>query len=94
MNLEFDPKKNITNLDYISMHLNKLHYLLIISKIVKNWQDVLLFRLGLKANLILHLKTGQHIKIQKPEDYFNFWRSELGQAALSQTTSHDITIKN
>ncbi len=74
MKLEFDPKKNITNLDYISMHLNKYlnkpHDLLIISKFVKNWQDVLLFRLGLKANIILHLKTGQQIKIKKPEDYF------------------------
>ncbi|MEM3876012.1 MAG: FkbM family methyltransferase [Candidatus Micrarchaeaceae archaeon] len=97
MKLEFDPKKNITNLDYISMHLNKylskLHDLLIISKIIKNWQDVLLFRLGLKANIILHLKTGQKIKIKKPEDYFNFWDSELGQVALLQTTSRDITIK-
>ena len=97
MKLEFDPKKNITNLDYISMHLNKYlnkpHDLLIISKFVKNWQDVLLFRLGLKANIILHLKTGQQIKIKKPEDYYNFWRSELGQVSLSQITSRDRTIK-
>ena len=64
MNLEFDPKKNITNLDR-SMFLPKIHDLLIISKIVKNWQDVLLFRFGLKANIILHLKTGQQIKIKK-----------------------------
>ena len=92
MKLEFDPKKNITNLDR-SMFLPKIHDLLIITKIVKNWQDVLLFRLGLKANIILHLKTGQKIKIKKPEDYFNFWDSELGQVALSQTTSRDITIK-
>ncbi len=92
MDLEFNPKKNITNLDR-SMFLTKIHDLLIISKIVKNWQDVLLFRFGLKANIILHLKTGQQIKIKKPEDYYNFWESELGQVNLSQITTLDRVIK-
>lgn len=97
MRLEFDPKTNITNLDYVLMYLNKLnkfHDLLIISRIVKNWQDVLLFRLGLKTNLILHLKTGHEIKINKPEDYYNFWESESGQVATLQAARLDRTIKN
>lgn len=89
MELEFDPKKNITNLDHILIsfkkYVNKPLDLLIISN--WNWQDVVLFMLGLKANIILHLKTGQQIKIKKPEDYYNFWGSKLGQVALLQTAN-------
>lgn len=86
MELNFDPKNNITKQDYFLMQVNraraKLYYFLSLKKIVKNWLDVLFFRLGLKKHFVMELRDGKKIEIKKPEDYFSFWESEEGQEAL------------
>lgn len=87
MNLDFNPKENITNLDKAmasSITINdKINGLLVIKSIVKNWPDVLSFRLGLKeANFTMELRNGLKVKIRKPEDYFGFWNTKDGQMAL------------
>ena len=63
MKLDFDPRKNITKLDYFLMQLNrvnnKIKDLLVVKSIVKNWYDVLLFRVGLKKVFLMQLHNGQ-----------------------------------
>ena len=52
MKFNFNPKNNITRLDYFIMHFDmvnrKIKDLLVVRSVVKNWYDVLFFRIGLK----------------------------------------------
>ena len=76
MNLDFDPRKNITRLDYFIMQVRldrKIKDLLAIRSMVKNWYTVLLFRLGFKKpRFVMQLRNGKKIEIKKSEDYFKF----------------------
>jgi FkbM family methyltransferase len=87
MKLDFDPRKNITKLDYFIMQFDKVNRkikdLLVVKSIVNNWYDVILFRVGLKKpGFIMWLRNGKKIEIKKPEDYFSFWESGDDQQAL------------
>ena len=76
MKLDFDPRKNVTKCDHLLAPFTQFEALLAIKRIVKNWPDVLLFRLGLKKKFILQLRDGSKINVNKLKDYFNFWNSE------------------
>lgn len=94
MKLDFDPKKNITKLDYVLTPFTKFGDFLTIRGIVKNWPDVLMFRLGLKkANFTIELRNGVKVKVSKPEDYFEFWNSEEGDKALLEQADLEEEIK-
>ena len=98
MKPDFDPKKNITKLDYFIMPFKTagrmINNLLVIRGIVKNWPDVLMFRLGLKkANFIMELHNGLKIKINKPSDYFSCWETVEGQKALLKQQGLDKKIR-
>lgn len=99
MDLDFDPKKNISRVDYLFASLNitnKVNDLLTIRKIVKNWYDVLFFRLGMKKELVTKLRSGEvkHFKNQK--EYFDFWNTKEAQEKLNKAsrTKDLIKIKN
>ena len=88
MKLDFDPRKNITKLDYFIMQLDrvnrKIKDLLAVRSIVKNWYDILLFRAGLKKpEFVMQMRNGKKIEIKEPEDYFSFWESDEGQEGFS-----------
>ena len=67
MKLDFDPRKNITKLDYFIMQLNrvnnKIKDLLVVKSIVKNWYDVLFFRVGLKKPGFVMQLCNSQIKV-------------------------------
>ena len=90
MNLDFDPRRNITKLDYFIMQFDRVNQktkdLLVVKSIVKNWHDVLLFRLGLKIpGFVMQMRNGRKIERKKSEDYFSFWESDEGiQESLKQ----------
>ncbi len=98
MKLDFDPRKNITNFDYVIILFkklqNKIHNFLVIRDIVKNWPDVLLFRLGVKrrGKFVMELENGPKIRIDKPQDYFDFWNTMDGQVALVRQKGYDRSI--
>ncbi len=92
--MDFDPKKNITKLDYLLMPFTKFGDFLAIKSMVKNWPDVLLFRLGLKKQTFtMELRNGIKAKINKPEDYFEFWGTEEGQMTLFKQACLDKKIE-
>lgn len=94
MKLKFDPKNNIIKFDYILMLKSKFDDLLSVKKVVKNWPDVLLFRLGIKkADFIMELRNGLKIKIKKYEDYFSFWETIEGQKILLKQNNLEERIK-
>ena len=98
MKLNFDPRKNVTNLDKLIMLFKKaismFNDLLVIRRIVKNWYDILLFRLGLKRpKFIMQLRSGEKIQIKKTEDYFLFWESDEGQQALLKQSDLDSSVR-
>ncbi len=98
MNLDFDPKKNITRLDYFIMQLNRINNkikdLLVIQSLVKNWYDVLFFRIGLKkTRFVMQLSNDKKIKINKLEDYFSFWESEEGKQELFKRLNVNHKVK-
>lgn len=79
--LDFDPRKNVTILDKVVIPfkktISKINDFIVIHHIIKNWSDVLMFRLGLKkANFTMVLRNGTKFKISKPGDYFEFWGTE------------------
>ena len=98
MKLDFDPRKNITTSDYVIMRLNrinqKINDLLTIHSMVKNWYDILLFRVGFKKpRFVMRLRNGKKIEIKKPEDYFSFWESEEGQQELLRQLNLNRQVK-
>ena len=98
MKLDFDPKSNITAFDNVAMPLKNMHQrinnLLVVRSIVKNWQYVFLFRVGIKkAGFVMQLRNGKNIKINKPEDYFSFWETKEAQEELLKQSNLDETIK-
>ena len=90
-------KNNITSFDYIGMpfwsFIRNINNLVVIIKIVKNWQDVLLFRLGLKQRFTMIMETGEQIEINKSSDYFRYWNSDEGQMALMLCKNLNCNIK-
>ncbi len=87
MELDFDPNKNISALDHLLIPFkdldNKIKNFVIVSCIVKNWDNIVVFRLGVKKNrFVMKLRNGKNIEINKPEDYFSFWESGESQKEL------------
>ena len=98
MKLDFDPRKNIGTLNDFLMPLNNLNNkikdLIVVKSVVKNWFDVLMFRLGLKkANFTMVLRNGVKFKINKPEDYFLFWESKQGEQELVKPLDLNRPVK-
>ncbi len=98
MKLDFDPRKNITKLDYFIMQLDrvnrKIKDLLAVRSIVKNWYDILLFRAGLKKpEFVMQMRNGKKIEIKEPEDYFSFWESDEGQEGLLKQLNLNCKVK-
>jgi hypothetical protein len=78
--LEELKKRNITLFDFLLLPFTTFigyfhYYLSIVRKVVRNWPDIILFRLGIKKKLIIKLRNGKEIKIEKMDDYFNFWKN-------------------
>ncbi|BCS91235.1 MAG: hexuronic acid methyltransferase AglP [Candidatus Micrarchaeota archaeon] len=91
MQLNFDPKKNISKIDYPFICVNKINDLLIVSKIVKNWYDVLLFRLGIKKKLTMKLRSGKVKHFNNQKEYFDFWNTvEAQEELLSAYKAKDL----
>jgi FkbM family methyltransferase len=92
-------KGNITKLDYILSRITPIEDLLTIMRAVKNWYSLLLFRFGIKKNIILVLKSGKKLKIRNREDYFDFlhrtkdWALELALQMKSLITINKRIIK-
>ena len=98
MKLDFDPRKNITTLDYFIMQPDKVNRkikdLLVVRSVVKNWYDILLFRIGLKkAGFVMQLRNGKKININNQEDYFSFWESDEGQEILFRQQGFYNSVK-
>ncbi len=82
MKIDFDPKKNTSKTDYWLGQFSRIHAFWVIYKIVKNWQDVLLFRFGLKKQFTIVLRNGLKAEINNLQDYFDFWNKEQIQMIL------------
>ena len=98
MKLDFDPKNNITAFDRVIMQFkktnNRINDLLVVRSIVKNWQDVFLFRVGLKKpGFVMQLRNRKQIAINKPEDYFQFWETKEVQEELLKQSNLDKFVK-
>ena len=78
MKLDFDPRKNITALDYVvSMFIGKIYDFKYANKIIKNLYRVIFFKLKLVNKIDIKLRSGKIIHIYGSNDYSNFW-SETG----------------
>jgi FkbM family methyltransferase len=101
-------KKNITLIDFLLLPFNvfrqNLNGLFVVRKVVKNWPEVILFRLGLKKRFIIKFRNGKKIKIESINDYFDslstFWKSEdsltflpKGMIKFKKRKNKIITIK-
>ncbi len=76
---------------------NKFHDLSVVKKLIKNWQDVILFRIGIKKQITIHLRTkggGDSWKVNNTKDYEKFWYSKLFFNYLKEKFKNRIKIKN
>jgi FkbM family methyltransferase len=88
--------KNITLSDYIRARLNAF----LISfkcknidfKIVKNWYDIILFKIKLKKQFVMKFKNGKTYKIKNIKDYSDFWSS--GNGCKINNLKRGIVIEN
>ena len=68
--------------------IDKINDLLSMRKIAKNWIDVALFRIGLKKTLTIKFRDGKTAHFKNQEEYFGFWKQELGQNELLKTVKN------
>ncbi len=79
--IDFDVRKNISSFAYYYAHIRKLNGLVIYMKLkmlkelVKNWQDVILFKAGIKKNIVMRMRLGRAWKVDNAKDYAAFWNS-------------------
>ena len=76
MKLDFDPKSNITSIDRFLMRLkfkNKIKDFRVVHSLIRNWLDVILFRLKIKRKFTMILNDGSKIRIVNRKDYFEFF---------------------
>ena len=99
MKLDFDPRKNVTKLDYFIMHISRvnfkqrIHYFSVTRKIIRNWVEVIFFRLGLKKNITIIFKSGLVKHFNSDREYFDFFNTRYGQRELLNTTNLKDVIK-
>jgi len=70
---------------YFANKINKINDLLSIRKIVKNWIEVSLFRIGVKKTLMIEFRDGKSAYFKSKKEYFEFWNQELGQNEFLKT---------
>jgi FkbM family methyltransferase len=89
-------KRNITLLDLILSPLayyeQKLNALLTKEEVIKNWPEIILFRLGLKKKIVIELKDGKKVKIENPTEYSNFWDSFLKSESAFTLLLKDVKL--
>ena len=76
MKLDFDPRKNVSFFYGYYAKINKFNDLLVIKSLIKNWQQVILFRIGIIKHFKLLLRSGKVIEIKSLDGYNTFWNSE------------------
>ncbi len=83
--VDFDSKSNVTYIDKLAIILlspirrfNKLSIIriLVLRSTVKNWYEIILFKLGIKGACIAHLKSGKAITINDAKSYISLWGIE------------------
>lgn len=78
--------QNISYTDFLIMQMRRIYYkindALAIRYLMKNWFEIILFRIGIKKKVILKFRDNTNILIQNKDEYFKFWDSEQGQLKL------------
>jgi len=68
----------------INSKINKINDLLSIRKIVKNWLEVALFRVGYKKDLTIKFRDGKSAYFKSKKEYFEFWKLDDCSFKLSK----------
>jgi len=61
LRLDFDPRKNMSASAYYYSKMDNINGLFQIRKIVKNWIEVALFRVGLEKTLTIKFRDGKTV---------------------------------
>jgi len=86
LKLDFNLKENMSTFDKIYSRL-RIGDIKHIVKIVKNWYEIVLFRLGLKKKIDIVLKNGEKFRVNNYDDYNDFWK--FGQLLLNKNVKLD-----
>lgn len=84
-------QRNITNLDYLlsSLHPRRMS---LITRSVKNWYDLILFRSGARKEVTLVLRSGRRIRVRNASDYYNFMNTTMDWAVELARMEPKISI--
>ena len=99
MELDFDPKDNVTKLDLLlAIPLNRaiirFKELQMVLKYVYNWYSLLLFRVKIKRSVEVHFRDGYKIKFISLSDYFKYFdeilKKPIGMKTINLKIKTDI----
>ena len=75
---------NLSTIDLLMARTNRIMDLLKLMKFTKNWYSVVLFSMGLKKTLVIHLKSGKKINILNNKELAEFWNGRTWQLETSE----------
>ncbi|MEM0201223.1 MAG: FkbM family methyltransferase [Candidatus Micrarchaeaceae archaeon] len=101
MIINFDPNKNVDFNDYLLSFLldnsiiKNINGYIIKRKIVKNWYQIPLFKLNIKREINLELRSGFVKNFQTYNEYLDFWRTKLAEKEFFKNVAKmKINIKS
>ena len=91
MDLNFNVKKNNSFFSRVNIP-NKFHKLFEVIRLVKNWQDPILFKLGLKKKIIIKMRDGRSIEIKNFVAFEEFWKNRYFEKLLNESKRINLRI--
>jgi len=91
VDLNFNVKKNNSFFSRVNIP-NKFHKLFEVIRLVKNWQDPILFKLGLKKKIIIKMRDGRSIEIKNFVAFEEFWKNRYFEKLLNESKRINLRI--
>jgi len=91
VDLNFNVKKNNSLFSRLNIP-NKFHKLFEVIRLVKNWQDPILFKLGLKKKIIIKMRDGRNFEIKNLVAFEEFWKNRYFEKLLDESKRINLRI--
>ena len=93
MELPAAPRHNMTMIDTLLSRIKPVGNVMLVASAVKNWYDIVFFKLGLKKEVDLSLRNGETKHVGSKDDYYRFMNTDMDWAiSLSARLDDKITV--
>lgn len=84
---------NILPTEQFTAYTRRLEDIMLFSKVIRNWHQVVLFRAGLMQSVTIVMRSGKKVEINGKADYTRFFGSPEFQRELLAAQGHRSDIK-